>query len=287
MEGPPAKVSFRPLSLDDSEIIADIAESAFGPSRHRASEIRRYLSLEPNYWLMALFQGRPAGVVGATDYGPFAYLGMMTVRKDLQRIGIGAALFRRELEWLHDEGVFFLRLDATEEGLPIYARNGFQVVDRAAMLQRSHHARFLNPPGRIQRLTEADSEELAAFDTPLFGADRTQLFRALLEDFPDRAFASYDDARRMTGFLFAQHRRLGPWVARNPVDARSLLEAAMTLTFQGPPVAVAPRCNAAAFRLLEELGFIWKRESVHMHRGAVTVPGDRTTIYGLTSFAIG
>ncbi len=287
MRGPPAELSFRPLSLDDSGTIAGIAASAFGPSPHRASEIRRYLSLEPNYWLMALFHGRPAGVVGATDYGPFAYLGMMTVRKDLQRIGIGTALFQREREWLHEKGVFFLRLDATQEGLPIYARNGFQVVDRAAMLQRSRHARLLNPPDRIRRLTGADSEELAAFDTPVFGADRSQLFRALLEDFPGRAFASYDDARRMTGFLFAQHRRLGPWVARNPNHARSLLETALTLTFQGPPVAVAPRCNVAAFRLLEELGFTWKRESVHMHRGAVTVPGDRTTIYGLTSFAVG
>ncbi|MFH1609122.1 MAG: hypothetical protein ABID40_00635, partial [Candidatus Bipolaricaulota bacterium] len=74
-EASQAEISFRPLSIDDAELIASIAASAFGPSEHRASEIRRYLTLEPNYWLLATFQDQPAGVVGATDYGPFTYLG--------------------------------------------------------------------------------------------------------------------------------------------------------------------------------------------------------------------
>jgi ribosomal protein S18 acetylase RimI-like enzyme len=282
-----AEISFRPLSIDDAEIIAGIAASAFGPSEHRASEIVRYLTLKPNYWLLGTYRGQPAGVVGATDYGPFTYLGMMTVRKELQGRGIGRALFRRELDRLEDHGVSFLRLDATGEGLPIYLRYGFEVVGRAVMLHHPNPRPFPELPEKAHLLAPSDLEELAVFDAPIFGGDRTRLFRALLEDFPNRAFATYGPSGRMTGFLFAQPRRLGPWVARDPEDAESHLQAALTLSFEGPPVAVVPGCNRAAFDLLHRHGFTWKRESHHMHRGSLAIPGDRSAIYGLTSFAIG
>ena len=282
-----SEISFWPLSVDDVEIIADIAASAFGPSVHRASEIRRYLTLQPNYWLLATFRGQPAGVLGATDYGPFAYLGMMTVRKELQGKGIGGALFRKELKWLGDHGVSSLRLDATEAGFPIYARNGFEVLDRAVLFQCPDPGRFPGISGNVRPLVASDVEKLAAFDSPVFGADRTHLFRALLGDFPDRAFASCDRYGRISGFLFAQPQRIGPWVARDPGDAETLLQAALSLSFQGSPVAVAPGCNPAAFDLLERHGFVSKRETRHMQRGIPALPGDRSAVYGLTSFAIG
>lgn len=283
----PAEISFRSLSVDDTEIIAGIAASAFGPAEDRASEIRRYLTLEPNYWLLATFQDQPAGVVGATDYGPFTHLGMMTVRKELQGRGIGGALFRHELRWLEDQGVSFLRLEASDEGFPIYLRNGFEVVDRSVMLQLPNPTRFPGFPGDVRPLAASDVEELAALDTPVFGASRAPLFRALLRDFPGRAFACRDRSGRMTGFVFAQPRRLGPWVARDPEDAESLLQAALTLSFDGLPVAIAPGCNGAASALLERYGFASKRVNRHMHRGADAPTGDRSAVYGLTSFAIG
>jgi hypothetical protein len=212
---------------------------------------------------------------------------MMTVRKELQGRGIGSALFRHELNWLGDRGLSFLRLDATEEGLPIYLRHGFEVVDRSVRFHLPNPTPFPKVPGSVHPLAVPDLEELAAFDAPIFGANRTPLFRALLEDFPDRAFATHDRSGRMTGFLFAQPRRLGPWVARDPGDAEALLQAALTLSFDGSPVAVAPACNRDAFDLLDRHGFIWARESSHMHRGTVAIPGNRSAIYGLTSFAIG
>ena len=120
-----------------------------------------------------------------------------------------------------------------------------------------------------------------------FGADRSQLFGAFLEDFPGRSFFSTDHSGRIAGFLFAQPRRLGPWVARSPDDAEALLQAALTLSFEGLPAAVAPEANPAALELLDRFGFVWKRESRHMQRGGSGVPGDRVAIYGLTSFAVG
>ena len=85
-------ISIRVLSYNDLDIADGIVTSAFGLTGSRIWEIRRYFSLEPNRWFLATYQDQPAGVVGATNYGPFTYLGMMTVRKELQRKGIWQAL---------------------------------------------------------------------------------------------------------------------------------------------------------------------------------------------------
>ncbi len=280
-------LSFRRLRAEDAEAAGEIAASAFGPSKHRVGEIRRYLEMEPNYWLLANFRGRPAGVVGGTDYGPFVALGMMTVRKELQRRGIGHSLFLEELRWLESEGLGSFRLYATPEGLPIYQRNGFERLDRSVLflLRRTFPPGDL--PNQVDLLTEADLDRLAAFDTPAFGADRRSLFKALLRDFPGRAFVCHEGSGEMAGFLFAQPRRIGPWVAYDPSVAEPLLRAALTLPFDGSPVAVISELNQGGIELLKQFGFTPGRDGVHMQRGMSEVPGDRSLVYGLTSFAIG
>ncbi|NNM05310.1 MAG: GNAT family N-acetyltransferase [Gemmatimonadetes bacterium] len=280
-------LSFRPASVEDADTIDGIATSAFGPSEHRLSEIRRYLTLEPNYWLLATIQGDPVGVVGATDYGSFAYLGMMTVRREFQRKGTGGALFRRELEWLEELGLHRLRLDATEDGFPVYSRAGFEVFDEAVMFELSEPLVFGDIPDDVRVLKEEDLGILAEFDRPVFGGDRKQLFCALLQDFPGRAFASHDTSGDMTGFLFVQHKRIGPWVAQSPDDAEALLRSALALPFRGSPVAVALGLNPSSGELLDRFGFKPGRGSRHMQRGIPSIPGDRTCIYGQTSFAVG
>jgi len=85
-------ISIRILAPDDLYIADGIVTSAFGFTDSMAGEIQRYFSLKPNRWFLAAYRDQPAGVVGATSYGPFTYLGMMTVRKELQRKGIWQAL---------------------------------------------------------------------------------------------------------------------------------------------------------------------------------------------------
>jgi len=181
--------------------IADgIVTSAFGFTDSRAGEIQRYFSLKPNRWFLATYRDQPAGVVGATNYGPFTYLGMMTVHQEFQRRGIG---------------------------------------------------------------------------------------QALLTDFPERGFAVYDASGDMTGYLFAQTQRLGPWAACSPQDAETLLQAALTLSYKGVPLVIAPGTNTAASDLFGRYGFCHVLTNRHMQRGFSTMPGRRAAVYGQTSFAIG
>ena len=181
--------STRVLSPDDLDIADGIITSAFEFTNSRAREIRRYFTLEPNRWFLATYRDQPAGVVGATNYGPFTYLGMMTVRNELQRKGIGQAMLQHMLDWTESQGNSFLRLDASEAGFPLYIRFGFEVLDRALMFQLADYSPFSNFPHQVRPLKSWDVQALADFDFPIFGADRAGLFQALLTDFPDRGFA--------------------------------------------------------------------------------------------------
>ena len=280
-------ISIRALSPEDLDIADGIVTSAFGLTGSRIREIRRYFTLEPNRWLLATYRDQPAGVVGATNYGPFTYLGMMTVRKELQRKGIGQAMLQHMLDWTAAQGISFLRLDASEAGFPLYLRFGFEVLDRALMFQHPDFLPLPDYPQQVCPLKFQDIQALADFDLPIFGADRTGLFQALLTDFPDRGFAVYDASGGMAGYLFAQTRRLGPWAARSPQAAEALLQAALTLPYKEVPLAIAPATNTAAIDLLERHGFRHELTNRHMQRGPSTMPGRRTAIYGQTSFAVG
>jgi hypothetical protein len=255
-------------------------------------EIRRYLELEPNHWVLALYRGEPAGVLGATDYGLFAYLGMMTVRRELQRRGVGTALMTQVMTWAESEGKDLLRLDATDAGYPLYRRFGFQVVDQATAYRPSlvpWADGTAGPPYTVRTLALDDLPAVAGMDRPIFGADRTHLLEALFRDFPGRFLGAFDSSGRIQGFLVAQNRRLGPWVAHTPVAAEALLRFAGTLPFSGKPLLVVPEMNSDAGELLPRFGFDVERVGRHMQCGPsdTTVPGSRSAIYGQTSFAIG
>jgi len=268
--------------------IADgIVTSAFGFTDSRAGEIQRYFSLKPNRWFLATYRDQPAGVVGATNYGPFTYLGMMTVHQEFQRKGIGQAMLQHMLDWAEVQGIPFLRLDASEAGFPLYLQFGFEVRDQALMFQPADYSPSLNFPQQVRPLKSQDIQALADFDTPIFGANRAGLFRALLTDFPERGFAVYDASGDMTGYLFAQTQRLGPWAACSPQDAEPLLQAALTLSYKGVPLVIAPGTNTAASDLFGRYGFCHVLTNRHMQRGFSTMPGRRAAIYGQTSFAIG
>lgn len=285
-------ISFRRIGPADAETAGAIAASAFGPSDCRVDEIRRYLALEPNHWILGLYRGEPAGVLGATDYGPFAYLGMMTVRREFQRKGVGTALMTQVMAWAESARKDLLRLDATDAGYPLYRRFGFQVVDQAAAYRPClvpWANRTAGTTDNVRELTLDDLPEAAGMDRPIFGADRTHLFEALLRDFPGRFLGAFDSSGRIEGFLVAQNRRLGPWVARTSAAAEALLGFAGTLPFPGKPMAVVPGMNSDARELLGRFGFDVERESRQMQWGAsgTPIPGRRSAIYGQTSFAIG
>ena len=255
----------------------------------QVNELRRSLVLQPDGFFIAVLNDRVVGTVEAVDFGPFAYLGLMTVDPGCQRRGIGRALMERILGWLDGRGTPAVLLDATPVGYPLYASLGFEDLDEA----RTYQAADLHCPAvpdagevQVQALAPGDLEDVLAFDAGIFGAERQALWCSYLSDHPGRAFITRGAGGRVNGCLLARPRSLGPWTASDPAAARALLHAALGLEYEAPPTVVVPGANVDGGRLLESCGFVLQRSIRHMQRGGPALR-RRECVYGQASYALG
>ena len=282
-------VVIRAMTAEDIPVADAICVAAFQNASY-ASELALYLRLQPDGWLLALSDGSPVGTVGAVEYDNFAYIGLMAVHPDAQHQGIGRALMERLLDQLRARGCPMALLDASNAGWPLYTSLGFVVDDTASVFTGgsiADGARADFSDIHIVPIHPNELPALAAFDTPRFGADRSNVLAALLADLPDRAFLARAAAGEIVGFLYAQPRRIGPWVAATPDAAEALLARALALPFEGGPVALAPTANTDAAPLLARYGFVEQRRLRHMRLWGTPSLTRRTHIFGLASFTIG
>ncbi len=281
-------LSIRFLVETDVPAADQILKSAFRSEESREADLRRYLALEPRGWRLALRENQPVGMVGAIEYGPFAYLGLMAVHDRAQRQGIGRRLLETLLADLDQRGCPMVLLDATEMGAPLYRQLGF--------VEEGQSARYLwsgwrqsgrAAPAAVYPLRPADLPTLADFDAPIFGARREKVLAAYLAENPGRAWLARDPSGRIQGYLFAQADRLGPWMAASQQAAGDLLQAALALPFQTGPRVILPERNRLARDLLPQFGFELLDLHLHMRRGGSAQPGLPEQVFGMASFAIG
>lgn len=282
-------LSIRPLTEADLKAADVILESAYGPPavRRHQDRLLHCMRLQPDGWLLALLGDAPTGLVGAIDYGPFAYIGLMAVHRSAHRRGVGMALMEQLLAWLDARGVPMALLDATDMGAPLYARLGFVEDEKTFMFHRDDCPAAARPSAYVRLLRAEDLADLVDFDAPIFGAARRPVFESYLADDPARALVARDEAGRISGYMFAQPQLLGPWAANAPHVAEALLAAALDLSYEAVPSAIVPASNAEAQQMLMRQGFSPQRKLSHMRRGGAQHPGLRALIYGQSSFALG
>jgi GNAT superfamily N-acetyltransferase len=280
-------IEIRTLTEADLDDADRIMQDAFRRTQSARAELATYLSLQPDGRLLALVEGTPVGMVGAVDYGPFAYIGTMGVRQAWQQRGIGYALMERLLEWLNARGCSMARLDASAAGQHLYPKMGFVTDEETYVFKPQHSIASARVSGRVQVARAEDLEAIAEFDAPIFGARRAVVFQRYFAWLNDRVLVTRNETGQVSGYLFAQTRSLGPWAARRPEDAAALLSTALALSYETPPVARVPSSNSDAIELLQDNGFQQIETLEHMRRGGGKTPGHRELLYALASFAIG
>jgi GNAT superfamily N-acetyltransferase len=213
----PTFPSPRRLTLEDLP-----ACSRLGQSRGWAAESVKWELLLKlgECWGMSDPAGGLAAAVTLMRFEPhIAVIGMMIVREDRGRSGLGRALMEHVLESARPATVF---LYASAMGRPLYERLGFAA---GAALTRHFGCWASAESGHLPGIGPALTERVVAADREAFGADRSAWITALI-GLADRT-AVLEREGRILGFGIAWRNvdrvQIGPVIASDEDGARELI----------------------------------------------------------------
>jgi GNAT superfamily N-acetyltransferase len=244
-----------PRLLTEADVPAALELSTAAGWNQTAEDWRRIITLEPEACFGIDCDDKLVATATLICYGTdLAWIGMVLTHRDYQRRGYARELMQTTLDLADFRRVRSVKLDATDQGRPLYASMGFEDEQP------------------IERWQRAAGEPVgASLDRIAFGADRSRLLDAL------------GSALHRPG---TRARYLGPIVAANPATARTLIEYAIACAPADPWFWDLLPANAAAVALAGEFGFAPVRRLVRMVRGE-RLGGDDTMVYATAGFEFG
>ena len=223
-------------------------------------------------------EGRLVATTTLLCYGRLlAWVGMVLTRIEWRGRGFARNLLATALARADQLGIATVKLDATEQGQPVYEKMGFRGEQPVERWFRE---------GSSQTAEQATSEKSLnhaslGLDSEAFGAERSRL----LHELGKRSAIS----SRTGGYLFSRPGRvsdyIGPCVAKNREAAQRLIEARINNSSASWFWDVISQ-NRDAISLAQELGFKPQRHLLRMVRGK-ELPGNDSLVYGIAGFELG
>ncbi len=252
----------------------------------------RFLQADAEGCFVAEWDGEVAGTVATIIYeSRFAWIGMVLVDPQLRGKGIGTALLLKAIDHLDAKKVPCVKLDATPQGKPIYARLGFRIeyeIERHSLMREAgpsiglviyKGAPLVFAPGRPQGPPLHLSgyiEPLLEMDREVFGADRSALLRSVAGSAPELVNIARPGGA-VKGFALGRKGsradHLGPWVASDALAAQEVLEGFLLRSRRQVAIVDVVRDNPWASALLAAKGFQFSRSLTRMYRGENAHPG--------------
>lgn len=259
------------ILLTSKNVPAALELSTAAGWNQTAADWRRLLELEPDGCFGIESDGRLAATATLLSYGTrLAWVGMVLTHSDYQRRGFARQLVKATLDVADERGIECVKLDATDQGHPLYAELGF--VDEQP-IERWYTACAASVVHDLAAPAGGDLDRTA------FGADRTRFLRTL-------------DAPVRSGDGFVYHRAgtkahyLGPCVASSIEDARQLIKAAVARHPGEPWFWDILPDQTGALQLAREFGFAPIRRLVRMVRGSQISRRD-DLVYAIGGFEAG
>ena len=264
----------RRLRAEDISAAAQL--SAHAGWNQTEEDWRTLLELSPEGCLAIEVDGQLAATTTLLCYGrKLAWIGMVLTKAEYQRRGFAKRLLALALQNADKMGIATIKLDATDQGQPLYESLGF----------KSEHQieRWSRPGGNAQPPVSGVSEEQPwrELDELVFGTDRSRLLSRLAQLNPPRSTSK--------SYLFTRPGRtaayLGPCVSEDPRMARHLIEDCVKSGQCAWSWDLFPQ-NPDAVALAQDLGFSPQRHLVRMARGK-ELRDKENSIYAIAGFELG
>jgi GNAT superfamily N-acetyltransferase len=234
---------------------------------------------------------RPIATAATLPYsGDFAWISMVLVTAAERRHGLARWLLRHCVDDLLSRKLV-PALDATPAGRTVYLGLGFQ--DSWTMHRLI--VRTVRAPTVVQRaetvrtLETGDWPQVIAYDTAIFGADRSALLHRLADRLPRQALVA-ERAGRIAGFLLGRDGRvmsqLGPLAADDDGIAIALLARAIA-EVRAPLTIDVPDHHSTLGSWLTTLGFTAERPYIRMIYGTNLAFDDNARHFAIAGPELG
>jgi len=240
---------------------------------HTRKDIERIFSYEPSGCFVAEVNGRSVGHVSSISYGRLGWIGMLIVKPEYRRRGIGTLLTKRALAYLSERKVRTTKLEAVPEIAGLYRKLGFREEFRSLRFVRHCEQAISIPNGRVEPLNEREIKMLAEFDAGYFGVNRYLVLNELHRCNPHLCFVSHKKSK-ITGYIMCckskSGYRIGPWVCESKdqeIAKRLLARVIMEIGHTVKSYVGALAINTTATTILQSLRFRQYSSSIRMRMG--------------------
>ncbi len=231
-----------------------------------------------NICLAAVDGSRVIGTATAINYkNEVAWIGMVLVDKEYRGQKVSKMLLSALFEQLGS--CRSLKLDATPPGQPVYQKYGFKneyLVHRYTApfipLKSLHFENEISP----ERVSLSNVKEIIEFDKRVFGANRKQLIRFLINNYPNSAWMLRKEGQ-ITGIALGRKgkrfQQIGPVLASSTEDAKKLIAKPLEVFENQPVVIDILDDKKELMNWLHTIGFTKQRHFFRMYQNENLYPG--------------
>lgn len=244
-------------------------------------DAEHFHAADPEGFLLALHEGRPAASVSVVRIGPsHGFLGLYICRPDLRGRGLGLAVWRAGMARMAGRSV---GLDGVVAQQASYARSGFAPAHRTLRFSGTPR---LAATGRTAPAGPVDTPQVLALDREAAGFDRAGFMAGWARPGPNRHVRVHGGGgvgvlrRCVSGW------KLGPLLARSREAAADLLSD-LAADAPGEPIMLdVPEPNAAGLILARRAGLEPVFETARMWTGPPP-EADPDRVFGVATLELG
>ena len=272
------KTAFILRPMERSDIASAMKLSNAEGWNQTENDWKLFIENPGNTCMLAECGNKVIGTTTAINYSnQVAWIGMVLVDKEYRGQGVSKSLLTSIFKKL--ESFKSVKLDATPAGQHVYKKFDFKDVFLIARMTNSI-MKNLPPDDDSDILSEPIQQkhiqEIIALDEITFGANRAQLIKYLVREYPDKGLL-LKRKDRITGFALGRdgnkYHQIGPVVASNSSDARILITNALKKLVNQPIVVDVLRDKEDLRDWLSSIGFIEQRYFIRMYKKENTIPG--------------